>query len=60
MYFDKPGKINTEKTLKLAYERGKALGIKEVADSALVLKPANQSDRFNLRIREIICRPGSF
>jgi hypothetical protein len=31
MYFDKPGKINTEKTLKLAYERGKALGIKEVA-----------------------------
>ena len=30
MYFDKPGKINTEKALKLAYERGKALGIKEV------------------------------
>ncbi|MDP3282863.1 MAG: pyruvate kinase alpha/beta domain-containing protein, partial [Desulfobacterales bacterium] len=31
MYFDKAGKINTEKALKLAYERGKALGIKEVA-----------------------------
>ena len=31
MYFDKLGKINTEKALKLAYERGKALGIKEVA-----------------------------
>ncbi len=31
MYFDKPGKINTEKTLRLAYERGKVLGIKEVA-----------------------------
>jgi len=30
MYFDKPGKINTGKTLKLSYERGKALGIKEV------------------------------
>ncbi|MBU1052384.1 MAG: hypothetical protein KKC46_00965 [Proteobacteria bacterium] len=30
MYFDKPGKINTEKTLKLAFERGKALKIKEV------------------------------
>ncbi|MBU1182805.1 MAG: pyruvate kinase alpha/beta domain-containing protein [Pseudomonadota bacterium] len=30
MYFDKPGKINTEKTLELAFERGRALGIKEV------------------------------
>lgn len=27
MYFDKPGKINTEKTLNLAFERGKALEI---------------------------------
>ena len=26
MYFNKPGKINTKKTLKLAYERGKELG----------------------------------
>ena len=60
MYFDKPGKINTEKTLKLAYERGKALGINKGADSALVLKPANQSDLFNMRIREIICKPRSF
>ena len=30
MYFDNPGKINTEQTLNLAYERGKALGLKEV------------------------------
>jgi hypothetical protein len=30
MYFDKPGKINTEDTLRLAFERGRALGIKEV------------------------------
>ena len=30
MYFEKPGKVNTEQTLKLAAERGKALGIKEV------------------------------
>jgi len=60
MYFGKPEKINTEKALKLAYERGKALGIKEVADSALVIRPANQSDMFNMRIRKIICKPRSF
>jgi hypothetical protein len=30
MYFEKPGKLNTVNTLNLAYERGKALGIKEV------------------------------
>jgi hypothetical protein len=30
MYFEKPGKENTEQTLKLAYERGKALGLNEV------------------------------
>ncbi|MGB5157018.1 pyruvate kinase alpha/beta domain-containing protein [Desulfobacterium sp. N47] len=30
MYFDKPGKINTDNTLNLAFERGNALGIKEV------------------------------
>jgi len=30
------------------------------ADAALVLKPANQSDFFNLRIREIICKPREF
>jgi len=60
MYFDKPGKINTEKTLRIAYERGKVLGIKEVADPALVTRPANQSDMFNMRIREIICKPRSF
>ncbi|QTA80524.1 Pyruvate kinase C-terminal domain-containing protein [Desulfonema limicola] len=30
MYFDKPGKENTEQTLKAAYERGRELGINEV------------------------------
>ena len=30
MYFEKPGKVNTEQTLKLAYARGKELGIDEV------------------------------
>ena len=30
MYFNKPGKTNTKKTLKLAYERGKELGLDEV------------------------------
>lgn len=30
------------------------------ADAALVLKPANQSDMFDLRIREIICKPREF
>ncbi|MEA1899411.1 MAG: hypothetical protein U9N47_01390, partial [Thermodesulfobacteriota bacterium] len=30
------------------------------ADAALVIKPANQSDLFDLRIREIICKPRQF
>lgn len=30
MYFDQPGKANTEATLKLAHERATALGIEEV------------------------------
>jgi len=30
------------------------------ADAALVLKPANQSDLFEMRIREIICKPRIF
>ena len=30
------------------------------ADAALVLKPANQSDFFDIRIREIICKPRDF
>ncbi len=30
MYFEKPGKVNTEETLKLAYDRGKSLGLNEV------------------------------
>jgi hypothetical protein len=30
------------------------------ADSALIIKPANQSDLFDMRIREIICKPRDF
>ena len=30
------------------------------ADAALVIKPSNQSDLFDLRIREIICKPRQF
>ena len=30
MYFDQPGKENTDQTLKLASERGQELGINEV------------------------------
>lgn len=30
------------------------------ADAALILKPANQSDLFDMRIREIICKPRDF
>lgn len=30
------------------------------ADAALVLKPANQSDLFDMRIREVICKPRIF
>jgi hypothetical protein len=30
------------------------------ADTALVLKPANQSDLFDMRIREVICKPRYF
>ena len=30
------------------------------ADAALVIKPANQSDLFDMRIREIICKPRQF
>lgn len=30
------------------------------ADTALVLKPANQSDLFDMKIREVICKPRAF
>lgn len=30
------------------------------ADTALILKPANQSDLFDTRIREIVCKPRDF
>lgn len=30
------------------------------ADAALVLRPANQSDLFDMRIREVVCKPRDF
>ena len=30
------------------------------ADTALILKPANQSHLFDMRIREVVCKPGTF
>lgn len=30
------------------------------ADAALILKPANQSDLFDMRVREVICKPRIF
>ena len=30
------------------------------ADAALILKPANQSHLFEMRIREVVCKPSSF
>ena len=35
-------------------------GTGQGVDTALVLKPANQSDLYDLRIREIICKPRVF
>ncbi len=40
MYFDKPGKDNTDQTLKLAAERGKALGLDEVVVASTTGKTA--------------------
>lgn len=30
------------------------------ADTALILKPANQTALFDMRIREIVCKPRDF
>lgn len=30
------------------------------ADAALILKPTNQSNLFDMRIREVVCKPSSF
>jgi len=35
-------------------------GSSKGADTALVVKPANQSNLFDLRIREIVCKPRHF
>ena len=36
MFFDKPGKDNTEQTLKLAFDRGKELGLNEVVIASTI------------------------
>jgi uncharacterized protein len=35
-------------------------GTSRGADTALILKPANQSHLFDLRIREVVCKPRTF
>ena len=40
MYFDKPGRTNTEETLKLAADRGNELGIKEIVVASSTGKTA--------------------
>ena len=30
------------------------------SDTALILKPANQSDMFDIRVREVVCKPRNF
>lgn len=35
-------------------------GTAKGADTALIVKPAHQSNFFDLRIKEIICKPGTF
>ena len=49
MYFDKPG----NDIISIGGSGGGA-------DAALVLKPAHQNNFFDLRIREIICKPRAF
>lgn len=45
MFFEKPGRENTDQTLELAFERGMALNIFK---------------GYNIRIREVICKPREF
>ncbi len=40
MYFDKPGKDNTDQTLKLAAERGRVLALNEVVVASSTGKTA--------------------
>jgi len=45
VYFAKPGKENTDETLRLAKRRAEEL------------RPVNSEDFFNLKIRKILCKP---
>ena len=46
MYFDKPGKENTQQALKWAAERGKELGIDEVVVASTTGLPPTRRLRF--------------
>ena len=43
MYFDKPGKDNTEQTLNYAAQRGRELGLKEVVVASSTGKTAHKA-----------------
>jgi len=59
MYFDAPGKENTDQTLKIAAERGKALGINEVVvastTGATAYKAIEAFDGFRLTVVSYHC-----
>ncbi len=53
MHFDKPGKDNTNQTLKLAAERGKKLGLDEVV-------VASSSGKTAYKAMELFANRGCF
>ncbi len=59
MYFDKPGKDNTDQTLKFAADRGRELGLKEVVVASSTGKTAYQAmevfDGFQLTVVTYHC-----
>lgn len=65
-YFETAGDANTNDVLSAVSRRAGQLGIRMVlvatctGTTALLLRPANSSDIFNLQIKEIICKPAKF
>ena len=47
MYFDKPGKVNTQQTLELACQRGRSLGLNEVVLASSPGETAHQASKFS-------------
>lgn len=71
MYFDKPGKVNTDQTLERDRDRvgqskmtGRGIialgGSLRGAGTALVFEPVHPSPFFDLHIREMPCKPKTF